>query len=405
MGAAGSLPRSRSSSLTPTASTNSSLRGSTTTATSAGASSPELSVDVQERTDLRSPPLSTSAIRGALAPFRNKQPNMLKRAHSEVPRMIQSRASCSACVPPDYDYSRSTQANYRQPNGQLESYGPYRDIRDSLDKDYHGAYSRPRQAVQDQLVHCVVDPHKARQQLPWIVFTAGAMGAGKSRTVNWLAAHGHFPLQDIVQVDPDVFRTAFPEWGGYLRRDPLTAGAHTHREAGYLVELTTEAAMRSRKHVWVDGSMRDGAWYKRFFEDIKVRFPHYGIAILHVDASREVVEERVRRRAEETGRHVPAEELADSLRRVPETVAALAHLCEFVASIDNSGDEPVLTAYKDRDACVAAGSTRDHWDELTQRFTSRPMHDQGGGLGPRSSKTFAFGLISRAGSALGAAHS
>jgi hypothetical protein len=35
---------------------------------------------------------------------------------------------------------------------------------------------------------------------PWVVFTAGAMGAGKSRAMHWLHARGLFPLPSFVQV-------------------------------------------------------------------------------------------------------------------------------------------------------------------------------------------------------------
>jgi len=38
----------------------------------------------------------------------------------------------------------------------------------------------------------------------------------------------------------------------------------TRRESGYLVEIAQAAAMAQRKHVWVDGSLRDGVWYAYF---------------------------------------------------------------------------------------------------------------------------------------------
>jgi hypothetical protein len=46
-----------------------------------------------------------------------------------------------------------------------------------------------------------------------------------------------FPLSDIVQIDPDIFKPALPEWEEYARRDPLTAGFHTRKETGFLVEI------------------------------------------------------------------------------------------------------------------------------------------------------------------------
>ena len=46
--------------------------------------------------------------------------------------------------------------------------------------------------------------------------------------------------------------------------------------------------MAERKHVWVDGSLRDGAWYTHVFKRIKREHPQYSIAIFHVTASRQV---------------------------------------------------------------------------------------------------------------------
>lgn len=87
--------------------------------------------------------------------------------------MASARLSTSFVVPLDYDYSRSTHGNYQATHGK--SYGRYADIRERLDKEYHGTYTRERQAMQDELVAQVIEPGKPHQPSPWIVFTAGAM--------------------------------------------------------------------------------------------------------------------------------------------------------------------------------------------------------------------------------------
>lgn len=55
-----------------------------------------------------------------------------------------------------------------------------------------------------------------------------------------MSEKGYFPLPDIVTVDPDLFKAAFPEWPEYLRHCPDTAGSLTRRESGYLVEIAQE---------------------------------------------------------------------------------------------------------------------------------------------------------------------
>lgn len=59
-----------------------------------------------------------------------------------------------------------------------------------------------------------------------------------------MSEKGYFPLPDIVTVDPDLFKTAFPEWAEYVRRCPDTAGSLTRRESGYLVEIAQEVRER-----------------------------------------------------------------------------------------------------------------------------------------------------------------
>jgi hypothetical protein len=133
-----------------------------------------------------------------------------------------------------------------------------------------------------------------------------------------------FPLADIAQIDSVLFKAAFPEWPTHVATEPLAAGLHTRTESIDLVEIAQEAALRTGKHVWVDGSLRDAGWYSGVFARIRKLYPDYQLAILYVTANESQVAARVKRRAEATGRHVPDGELRDSLARVFASVAALA---------------------------------------------------------------------------------
>ena len=254
-----------------------------------------------------------------------------------------------------YMWDQSTMKNYTCHDGD-DDYGKHTEVFESirieLDHEYHGHYTLERQEVQDELIleqlSGVVVADEGSEKHPWITFTAGAMGAGKSRTMEWLSAHGIFPLSRIVQVDPDLFKTSLPEWDEYVRRNALSAGYHTRKETGMLCEITQEAGMRRGLHLWVDGSLRDATWYSTVFQRIKKTYPAYRIAIIHVVADDAVVYERARRRGEATGRHVPDSEIQDSIDRVPKAVEHLAPLASFVATIDNSSEEPRLIGWKDR---------------------------------------------------------
>ncbi len=251
--------------------------------------------------------------------------------------------------PGEYDWSRSTRDNFQIPPDatNVGFTPPYASIRKALDEEYHGRYTRERQSLQDLLVDHMVSVCGPPQRRPWLVFTAGAMGAGKSRTMTWLSDQGIFPLSQVVQIDPDLFKTALPEWPGYVRREALMAGYHTRQESGMLCEIAQEVAMRDSRHIWVDGSLRDGAWYASVFQRIQKEHPHYRIAIFHVTAEDSVVFDRALRRAQATGRHVPRDEIEDSLRRVPVAVELLSPHARFVATIDNTESVPCLIRWLD----------------------------------------------------------
>ena len=100
-------------------------------------------------------------------------------------------------------------------------------------------------------------------------------------------------LRQVVTIDADIFKTALPEWDGYVRRDALSAGYHTRQESGMLCEIAQEMALRDGKHIWVDGSLRDHAFYKEFFGRLRKERPNYRLAILHITAPEETVQRRV----------------------------------------------------------------------------------------------------------------
>merc|ERR1719215_504679 len=145
----------------------------------------------------------------------------------------------------DYDFARSTEANYSAP--------PEHDGKDSkilrcrnssfdlerslLDRTYHAEYVQERVDLQDSLIQQVLDPvargrplfENPSQSRPWLLLTAGPMGAGKSHVVSWLGEEGYLPLDSFVRADPDCFRERLPEWEKYNSLDPETAGRHTNK--------------------------------------------------------------------------------------------------------------------------------------------------------------------------------
>jgi hypothetical protein len=71
------------------------------------------------------------------------------------------------------------------------------------------------------------------------------------------------------------------------------------------------------------------------FRDIRLRFPHYKIAIFYISASENTIRDRIRKRAEETGRDIPETQIVRSLVSPEKSIRMLAPLSDLVIRIEN----------------------------------------------------------------------
>ena len=198
--------------------------------------------------------------------------------------------------PTRFSVKLSTEQNYK--NVDKEFYGSYAEIRSTLDYNYHDNYTKQRQLLQDKIISSFIGNILIQDKNgdlcttptePFIVFTAGAMGAGKGHTIKTLVDRGHFPLLAFVLVDPDEIRRHFPEYQLYVNQCPESAGELTRKEAGFVAEILTAVALEQGKNVLVDGSLRDSVWYGEYFQQLRDRYPQLKLAIIHVTAPRETI--------------------------------------------------------------------------------------------------------------------
>ena len=256
-----------------------------------------------------------------------------------------------------YDWQRPTCENYAVRTAAEQTFvGKYAELRRQVDYRYHARYDERRHAWQDHAIDLVVEG-RPRQASPWVVYTCGPMGVGKGHALRWMSDSGYFPLDGIVCIDPDHFKRMMPEWTGYVERSE-GAGGFCHSESGFLQEIAQEVAMRSSQNVWVDGSLRDGAWYSSVLKDLRRRYPHYQLAIFEVSASEPTIRQRIAERAIRTGRSVPEHLIRASLQSVAVSLEKLTPLVDFVARIGNDGPTPCLRAYIRVDASGDWGLVR-----------------------------------------------
>ena len=226
--------------------------------------------------------------------------------------------------------------------------GKYQNERALLDYSYHTNYTPERQLLQDRIVDKLVPPRMEDDALereseddnPWLVFSAGAMGAGKTRTIHWMAKSQLFPLQRFAFLDHDAIRYMLPEMWSYQILNPDNAGRLTQKEAGFIAELATRRCIDRGVNCLVDGSLKNSDWYLEHIPGLKQQHPSTRFGIIHVYADPTDVRKRAKQRERVTGRHVPEEVLESAMTQVPLSINRLAPVVDVVATIDNSSALP-----------------------------------------------------------------
>mmetsp|Transcript_17375 Transcript_17375/g.25958 ORF Transcript_17375/g.25958 Transcript_17375/m.25958 type:complete len:732 (+) Transcript_17375:197-2392(+) len=297
----------------------------------------------------------------------------------------------SSSSPPPPSSTMDPQQHEPTKDHSIDFFGQYKDIRSTLDYNYHSNYIPSRQLLQDQIIQYILNKnnccHEATtatpnqgnghgsaatssstssnspKSSPWIVFTAGAMGAGKSYTMRHLDNTERFPLSDFITIDPDEVRHLLPEYQYYIQNQTSTqstaslmqyAGAYTKKESGYICEIILQVALRNGCNVLMDGSLRDYQWYLKHFQSLRDQYQHQyqydyhpaegsgngsksgiNIGIIHVRAPKEAILERARLRSKITKRIVPTHVLEESIDMVPKSVAILSQHVDFFVELYN----------------------------------------------------------------------
>ncbi|KNC74092.1 hypothetical protein SARC_13351 [Sphaeroforma arctica JP610] len=233
---------------------------------------------------------------------------------------------------------------------------PNDSLRRNIDYTYHSHYKSNRRLLQNAIVSSLIvsvvedkitpGVYCERPEGQWIVFTAGAMGAGKTHVLKWLWTEGFFPLHSFVQVSVDRIRTRLPEYHQYMNRNQESAGTNTNMESGYIAELLLGAAIMDGRNVIVDGSLKSWEWHKSTIQHLRRKYDKIQVGIIHIEASEKMVRQRAKEREQKTGRHIPYKTLLSAFDTVPDSVEKLRDSVDVVFTIlnDEQGQPPVLTS-------------------------------------------------------------
>eukprot|EP00913_Durusdinium_trenchii_P025581 g24010.t1 len=231
---------------------------------------------VRPRTEMRyccraaGPPAVAASLPGCLVLRRG-----LKRTTRAFPAaghvapvapVAEAEVSQAAFPVAGYNWEICTQQNYAQKD--VEGGGRGQEL---------GHLWKSGERFQDTLVRRLVElnGHGAPLREPRLVFTAGAMGVGKSHVIRWLAEKGILPMKDFVHINPDHLAAQ--------RLRPTERG----RRLMY--------ALQQKRNILVDSSLRHGSWYSRVLQKIRQKLPEVRVVLMYVHAHEETIYETRRR--------------------------------------------------------------------------------------------------------------
>ncbi len=152
---------------------------------------------------------------------------------------------CASLPQHQYDYNKTTEENWKAE--VCSSFGKYYAERSLLDYSYHSCYDIERLIIHDRMLDSMLADVNRRfpdvnclmkaKSSSWLLFTAGAMGSGKSHILRWMMTNSILNTSQYIHIDPDGIRGMLPETGLYNVFNASTAGYMTQKEVGYVCEV------------------------------------------------------------------------------------------------------------------------------------------------------------------------
>lgn len=198
--------------------------------------------------------------------------------------------------------------------------------------------------VQDTFINKHLAHLQKSRRAPVLLFTAGAMGAGKSHYLSTL------PFRFIL-IDPDEIAATIPNFediGTEFQRGSesdltLERGTLLRHEARLITEIMLQVAMLRNLDIVLDGSLRSYQWYLEEIPELRRRFAQYRVELVHIHAPLPEVLKRAAKRETKTGRQVPSALIERSWKDSRRAISVLGRkrIVDRVQMVDSSGANPV----------------------------------------------------------------
>jgi predicted ABC-type ATPase len=222
-----------------------------------------------------------------------------------------------------------------------ERTGAFWQDRALMDYEWFPKWAVDRVPVQDRIIAEILAGHRASERRT-ALYTCGTFGSGKTHALRG-ALRKQFNADKRVRIDPDAIRRRLPEWPKLVQTDPTSAGAQTHQEATFIALLAERVCIRMRLSYLVDGSLSNADWYHTWLQHVVTQ--GYTVMLVRFDCTVERAIERCERRARETGRYIPREQIERVAKKIPESWGHLCPLAHAVWNYDTDGVAPVLLGW------------------------------------------------------------
>jgi len=234
--------------------------------------------------------------------------------------------------------SFSTDEIYKSPVAVYNQ--TYAETRKELDYTYHSHYTLDRQIIQDKIITELLSVGRS-MKFPWLIYTFGVVGAGKTYTIRKFSEINIFPLLAFVVIDYDRIKCMLPEMQKYIEEDPDTSTSRVHREAALISEIAERQAVKMKKCLLVDGGLRNNEWYQYRFKSLVMNSSHYSLGIIHVVADSELIYKRVAKRVISSDRNINLTPIEKQIEDLPLYVNGLSLFSHLTVTIENNDENKI----------------------------------------------------------------
>ena len=188
--------------------------------------------------------------------------------------------------------------------------------------------------------------------------TMGAPASGKSSAIRGI------DTSKFVKVDPDAIKEKLPEYKKAIANRNATylnAAKMAHEESSDIAKKIMQKAIENGNHIIVDGTGSDAGKFIQKINALKAAGYHVHVAMPHLEEEEGI--QRMKRRADKTGRMVPEDFARAAYKTIPANFEKIAKMADSFALYDNSG----TTARKVFEGTKEGGNI-EHDPEFMRKF-------------------------------------